>query len=350
MSTTERQPRITSGEVWLVIGHVLAAGAVVLALWTLRSMIVWAVLGLFLALALAPVVNGLVRRRWPRGLAVSAVFLLAALLLGGLIALFVPMLGAQGRELVDRAPELFEKVRGLGPIRWADDHFQIVEKVRAGVGDQAGNAARPALAFAGGVVHAITGAITIVVLGIFFLMFGEGVLDQALQWLPLARRAHAKTLATRMSQVVSGYMAGTIVVASIGGVVMGTTMAILGVPYFLPLALLMILLGVVPVIGTTVAAVVIVGVTFASAGSTPALVCAGVYLAYQQVENHVLQPIVQTRTLKMNPLLIVLALLVGTGLFGILGALLSLPVAGALKVLLGDVLTRRQLRVQLDGP
>jgi len=97
------------------------------------------------------------------------------------------------------------------------------------------------------------------------------------------------------------------------------------------------------------AAVVIVGVTFATAGSTAALVATGVYLAYQQIENHVLQPIVQTRTLKMNPLLIVLALLVGTGLFGVLGALLALPIAGALQVLLEDVLTRRPARAQLGG-
>lgn len=349
MSTTTRDARITTREVWLVLVNVLAAACLVLATWKLRPMIVWVVLGLFLALALVPAVNWLTRRSWKRGWAVFTVFLAAFLLFGGLVALFVPMLGTQGRELIARAPELLERIRDFGPIRWADENFQIVERARSGLGNQAGNAAQPALALAGGVVHAIAGAITIVVLAIFFLMFGEGVFHQALQWLPLERRAHAKTLAARMSAVVSGYMAGTLIVASIGGIVMGTTMAILGVPYFLPLALLMIVLGVVPVIGTTIAAVVIVGITFATSGSTAALIAAGVYLAYQQVENHVLQPIVQTRTLKMNPLLIVLALLVGTGLFGVLGALLALPIAGALQVLLEDVLTRRQARAQVGG-
>jgi predicted PurR-regulated permease PerM len=277
------------------------------------------------------------------------VFTLAFLVFGGLIALFVPMLIAQGNALVDSAPEILERIRTFGPIQWAEEQFNITEKLREGAGDQAGSVAQPALAFAGGVVHAIAGAITIVVLAVFFLMFGEGVFDQGLQWLPLDRRAHVKSLAARMSHVVSGYVAGTAIVATIGGIVMGITMAILGVPYFLPLGLLMVMLGVIPVIGTSIAAIVIVGVTFATAGSTPGFICAGVYLAYQQVENHVLQPIVQTRTLKMNPLLIVLALIIGTGLAGVLGAILALPIAGAVQVLLEDVLARRQVRAASHG-
>jgi len=349
MSTTPPAARITARDVWLVMVNVLAAVLLLLALWKLRPMIVWIVLGLFLALAFGPAVSFLTRRRWKRGWAVFAVFFPALLLVGGLVALFVPMLSSQGRELVQRAPELIERVLDFGPIRWADEQFQIVEKLRNGIGEQAGNVAEPALAFAGGVVHAVAGSITIVVLAIFFLMFGEGVFDQARQWLPPERRAHAKTLAERMSQVVSGYMAGTLVITTIGGIVMGTTMAFLGVPYFLPLGLLMMVLGVIPVIGTTIAAFAIVGITFATAGSTAGFICAGVHLAYQQVENHVLQPMVQTRTLKMNPLLIVLALLIGTGLAGVLGALIALPVAGALQVLLEDVLARRHAHAQRGG-
>ncbi len=344
MTTQSRGARITVREVWLVLANVLLAGGLVVATWKLGPMIAWIVLGLFLALAFEPVVGWLTRHRWKRGWAVFAVFFSALLLFGGLIALLVPMLIAQGKDLAAGLPEWIGRVRAFGPVHWADEQFHLTEKLREGAGDQAGNVAQPALAFAGGVVHAVAGAITIVVLAIFFLMFGEVVFDNTLEWLDPSRRAHAKALAVRMSNVVSGYVAGTAVVASIGGVVMGSTMAILGVPYFLPLGLLMIVLGVVPVIGTSIAAVVIVGVTFASAGSTPALICAGVYLAYQQVENHVLQPAVQTRTLKMNPLLIVLALIVGTGLAGVLGALLALPVAGALQVLLEDVLERRRLR------
>lgn len=343
---TPSKPRVTSREVWTVLVNVLALMLLVAAAWKLRTMLAWVVLGLLLALSFEPGVSWLTRHRWKRGWAVLTVFLLAATLLGGLIATFIPMLSEQGRELIARGPEMYERIRELPPVRWADEQFQLSERLRSGVGDQAGNVAQPALAFAGGVLHGIAGAITVVALSIFLLLFGETVFDQALGWLPLQRRARTKEVATRMSKVVSGYMAGTLMVASISGVVMGLALMFLGVPYFVPLALLMLAFGIVPIIGTSIAAVVLVGVAFATSGSTTALVVTGVFLVYQQIENHLLQPMVQTRTLKMNPLVIVLALLVGTGLAGVLGALVALPIAGALQVLLGDVLQRRQERME----
>jgi predicted PurR-regulated permease PerM len=111
----------------------------------------------------------------------------------------------------------------------------------------------------------------------------------------------------------------------------------------------MVVLGIVPVLGSTVGAVVLVGLTFAFEGTTAGFIALGIYLVYQQLENHVLQPVVQRRTLKMNPLLITLSLLAGTLIGGILGALLALPVAGALQVVLQDVLQRREARHVRSG-
>jgi predicted PurR-regulated permease PerM len=99
--------------------------------------------------------------------------------------------------------------------------------------------------------------------------------------------------------------------------------------------------------GSIIGAVLCVGTTFAEVGVQPALIFAGVYLVYQQVENQVLQPVVQRRTLQMNPLIIMLALLAGTGVAGILGTLLALPIAGAIQVLLQDALEKR--REHFDG-
>jgi predicted PurR-regulated permease PerM len=232
-------------------------------------------------------------------------------------------------------------------VRWVDQRFQILERLQEAIRGGGGNVAQPALAAARGLLLGVTGTITVVVIAIFMLLFGDEVLRKALGWVPPRRRQHWIDISGRMRRVVGGYVAGTLVVASVGGLVMGTTLAVLGVPYFVPLGLLMIVLGIIPFVGSVIGAVLCVGTTFAEVGVQPALICAGVYLVYQQVENQVLQPVVQKRTLQMNPLIIMLALLAGTGVAGILGTLLALPVAGAIQVLLQDALEKR--REQFDG-
>jgi predicted PurR-regulated permease PerM len=326
---------------------VLALVATLYALWKLRLLVSWVLVALFMALALQPAVWWLTRHHFRRGLAVLVVFVVLFAIVGVMLATVVPMLIDQGRELVTRSPDLIERVRQWGPVRWVDQRFQILERLQEAIRGGGGNVAQPALAAARGLLLGVTGTITVVVIAIFMLLFGDEVLRKALGWVPPRRRQHWIDISGRMRRVVGGYVAGTLVVASVGGLVMGTTLAVLGVPYFVPLGLLMIVLGIIPFVGSVIGAVLCVGTTFAEVGVQPALICAGVYLVYQQVENQVLQPVVQKRTLQMNPLIIMLALLAGTGVAGILGTLLALPVAGAIQVLLQDALEKR--REQFDG-
>ncbi len=330
--------------VWIVLLNTLALVVAVLVLWKAKTLVEWILVALLLALALEPLVQWLERHRFKRGWAILTVFLVLTIILLGLIAMFVPVAVQQGQALVAQFPDLMARVEASRPVTWAEEHFQLVTKLKATVHDGASDVAAPALAVAGGVIEGVSTIIGVIVLTIFMLLFGAEVVDQLLAWWPPDRGQHARTLAKKMQKVVGGYVAGTFLVASVGGVVMGTTLAILGVPYFLPLGLLMVLFGIVPVLGSTVGAVLLVGLTFAFEGTTAGLISLGVYLVYQQIENHVLQPVVQRRTLKMNPLLITLALLAGTLIAGILGALLALPIAGALQVVLQDVLQRRQTR------
>jgi putative heme transporter len=101
-------------------------------------------------------------------------------------------------------------------------------------------------------------------------------------------------------------------------------------------------LGVIPWIGSALGAVLVVGTTFASQGGKPALIVLAIYLVYQQLEGHLLQPLVQRHTIRMNPLLIILVMLVGTAFTGLLGALLALPVAGAVQVYMQDLHERKK--------
>jgi predicted PurR-regulated permease PerM len=326
---------------------VLALVAALYVLWKLRLLVSWVLVALFMALALQPAVWWLTRHHFRRGLAVLVVFVVLFAIVGVMLSTVVPMLIDQGRELVTRSPDLIERVRQWGPVRWVDQRFQILERLQEAIRGGGGNVAQPALAAARGLLLGVTGTITVVVIAIFMLLFGDEVLQKTLGWVPPKRRQHWIDISGRMRRVVGGYVAGTLVVASVGGLVMGTTLAVLGVPYFVPLGLLMIVLGIIPFVGSIIGAVLCVGTTFAEVGVQPALICAGVYLVYQQVENQVLQPVVQKRTLQMNPLIIMLALLAGTGVAGILGTLLALPIAGAIQVLLQDALEKR--REHFDG-
>lgn len=343
------QSRIRSADVWTVLANALALVATLFLLWKLRTLVAWTLVALLLALAADPAVDFLARHRVRRGFGVLIVFVLIGGLLAALVATLVPMLISQARALIDRAPDLIDSVRHAAPVRWANEHFNLVDRVQQALREHRMQAAGSALAVASSIVQGMVGAITIFALTVFMLLFGEEVVDKILAWAPPDKRKHSRELGVKMRRVVGGYVLGTLLVAAVGGTVMGITTAILGVPYFLALGLVMVVLGLIPFLGGTLGALLVVGVTFTSSGLKAGLIAAGVYLVYQQIENQVLQPLVQRRTISMNPLFITLMLLAGTFLGGVIGTLLALPIAGATQVILQGALSRRQAQWQQDA-
>jgi predicted PurR-regulated permease PerM len=201
-----------------------------------------------------------------------------------------------------------------------------------------------ALAVAGKLAEALAASITITSLTVFMLLWGGDLFEKLLGWFEPQERQRYRYLARRMHRRVGGYVSGTLLIALIAGAVIGTTLAILGNPYFLPLGLVMIVLGVIPWIGSALGAVLVASTTFAAQGGKAAIIVIAIYLVYQQVEGHLLQPLVQRRTIRMNPLLIAMVMLIGTALTGVLGALLALPLAGAVQVVLQDLRAHRELK------
>jgi uncharacterized membrane protein HdeD (DUF308 family) len=177
------------------------------------------------------------------------------------------------------------------------------------------------------------------------------VVDSLLSWFEPDQRERLLGLAQRMSRRVGGYVGGVLRLASVEGVVVGLVLLSVGVPYFLPLALLVALLAIVPLLGSVLSAILLGVTTLASAGVHAALVVLGVYLLYAQLDAHVLRPLVQQHTIQMNPLLITLVVLLGAGVAGLLGTLLALPAAAAVQVVLQDVRARREAwgRARLAG-
>ncbi len=335
--------------VWVIGLNVLAMAGVVLIIHQTRQVLAWMAVALFIALAVDPAVAWLVRKGFRRGLAVLSVFALGAAFITLLVATIVPVLLEQGRNLVRAAPDMLETLREHSAFQWADAKFDLIDGAKRELTENAGDAAGPLFKIVGGAFAGILATITVVFLTVFLLLFGGRLFETGLEWIEPSRRPRYLTLSRRIHRSVAGYVSGSLLIALIGGVVTAVATAILGVPYFLPLGLAMMLLGLVPFIGGVVGGALVVGTTFLASGTKAGVIALVIFIAYQQLESHLLQPLVQRKTIKMSPLLIVMVMIVGTSLAGVLGALLSLPIAGAIQVVLQDVLERRKAKWAGNG-
>jgi predicted PurR-regulated permease PerM len=328
----------------MVALHLLLIAAVLYVLAAAEPVIEWMGVALLLALALDPAVRFLERRGLPRGF---GVFMVVVTAVGGvtlLVATLVPMLIEQGRNLAVAIPEHLQRLRGSVVFAWLDQRLDLIERAQRELGDRASQAAGPVVAILGSVVHGVIATVSVAVLTIFMLLFGSDLFGSLLAWVPPQHRERVVGLTGRARHSVGGYVSGTLLIACFGGVVTGVTLLLLGVPYFLPLAMVMVLLGAVPFLGATLGGVLVVGSTFLTSGVRAGLISLVVFVLYHQAENHLLQPLVQRRTIKMNPLAIALVMLVGTAVAGVLGALLSLPFAAATHIVLEDLFARRRTR------
>ncbi|HZD54944.1 MAG TPA: AI-2E family transporter [Candidatus Aquicultoraceae bacterium] len=335
----EKKSRVSPRDVWVVGLNVLALAAVLLALYLARQVLVLIVVAGFAAMAMNPAVLFLEGRRLGRRAAVAVVCLLALVLSVLVLVSFVPVLAEQGKNLASAAPDLVEMLRNNSVALWADREFGLIERSRAAVQEHMAAVAGSVVGIVTSVFRGIFGFATVVVLTVFMLLFGGELFDEAVALADPGRRDRIRAVTERIQRKVGGYVAGTLLVALIGGVATAVVLVILGVPYFLPLSLAMTLLGIVPYAGPAIGGVLVVSTTFAAAGRTAGVVMLIFFLAYQAAENNLLQPLVQRRTIRMNPLIILSVMLVGTSLAGVVGALLALPLAGAVQVVLREVLS-----------
>jgi putative heme transporter len=350
-----RPPRphsqVTPRTVWTVALNVLALVAVLWLVATAWTVISWMMVSLFLSLAAWPLVRGLERRGLRRGVAVLGVFLLGLGLLTALVMTLVPMLIEQGRALVRAAPDYIEELQHRAWVERLDERYDIIERVSAELRRRIPMTPGPVLGVVSDILRNVAAAITIAVLTAFILLFGENLFDKALLWVEPSRREHWRRLGDEMHRTVGGYVAGAFLISFIGGMVTAVSTMLLGVPYFLALGLAMAVLGLIPFVGSFLGAILVAGTTFASVGTKAGLIALGIFLVYQQIEGNLLQPLIQRRTLNMNPLLIALVMLLGTALAGLIGALLALPIAGAVQVLVQERLAQlhARWRTEQDG-
>ena len=336
----ERIVRFRARTILAVLGIVLAVAAMLELLWMARQVLTWILIALFLALALDPVVAFLMRRGIRRrGMAIGTTFLLLFIGIAGLGLTFIPTLVNEVNDFIDAVPGFVEDLtEGRGRLGFLQTDYHIVDRVQDLV--QGTDISRilgvsgTAVAVTKGVVTAIVAAITILVLTFFMLLEGPRWVERFFGLLPADRRPRWEKIGREIYATIGGFVAGALTIALFAGITSASVLSILGVSYAIALALLVSLLDLIPLAGATIASVVVSTVALLDSGWTIGLIVLVWFIVYQQIENHVLYPLVYSRTVALSPLAILIAVLIGESLAGILGALAAIPIAGTIQVLL----------------
>ena len=331
----------------VVLGIILAATAIIAFLFLAWHVITWVLIALFLSLALNPAVEFFERRGLRRSLASLLVFLLALFAFAGLGALLIPPLVSQIEEFADAVPGFVEDLTaGRGPLGFLQDDYQIVDKVQEAVEDQGAGGilgvTNASLAVARGVVSFIVGVVTIAFLTIFMLMEGPRIVERFRDSLPEHMKPRMDRVGGDIYRTVGGYVGGNLAISLIAGVTSAIVLFALGSSYAIALAVVVALLDLIPLAGATIAAVIVSTVSFIELGWVRGVIVIGFFVLYQQLENHILQPVIYGRTVQLSPLTVLIAILIGAELVGILGALAAIPVAGIIQAIFREVLRWRR--------
>ncbi len=321
---------------------VLLAFVVGLTIADTRQVLVLILVAAFVAVGLDPLVTWLTHHGLSRGQAVLAVVVIALLVLAGFIAAVAPPIAHQSTNLVHDAPSYVDRLDRNATIARFDRRYHIIAKVQ--------ERARKGLSITAlggvfGVGKAILSAVgelfTVVILTIYFLANLPGIKRVVYRAVPRSRRARVGLLSDEMLARVGGYVLGNLATSLVAGTTTFVWLLAWGVPFPIALALFVAVTDLIPLIGATIGAIVVSAVALFH-GVVPGVATIVFFIVYQQFENYILQPRVMRRTVDVAPLLTILAALIGAALLGVLGALIAVPFAAAIQLLVTEVLYPRQ--------
>jgi predicted PurR-regulated permease PerM len=340
----------------LVAKVVLVAAAVLAALYfayLIRDVIGLVVIAAFFAVAIAPAVNWLDKRRVPRWLAILLVYLSIAAGIFGIGLLIVPPLVNGIEDLSSDLPGYVDDLRNNETFRDYDDRYHITNKLTeqaqelpSKLGDAAGTLRDVTV----GVFTRFVQLFSILVITFFLVKDGHRLLEFLYRQVPPERARRLRTIADDVSDAIAGYVFGNFVISVLAGLVTYVTLRILDVPFATPLAILFGFFDLIPLVGATLGGI-LVGIVVAFVHFPVGLVVwAAVLILYQQVENNLIQPFVYGRAVQLHPLIVIVAILIGAALLGVLGALVAIPAAAAVQAVVRDYWRFRQGDRGADQP
>lgn len=323
---------------------VALAYALVQALVAVRSVLVLLLIAAFLAIGLNPAVVAMERRGIRRGLAVGVVLFGVLLFFTGFAFAVVPPIVDQVDEFVTAAPGYINDLRDNETVADLDNRYGVLDRAQALVDrpEEIGASVFGGVLGVGRVVFgAVFSTLTVLIVTLYFLANLPSIKARAYRLVPRSRRARVGLLTDEILSRVGSYVLGALLIALVAGLSTFVLLTVLGVEYALALSMVVALTALVPLVGATIGAVVVTGVALFTSAKA-ALVCVVFYLVYQQVENYLIYPRVMKRSVDVSPAATVVAVLIGGSLLGVLGALLAIPLAAAVQLVLAEVVEPRQ--------
>ena len=330
----------------LAVGVALAIG-VVSVLRTNGQLIVWIAAALFIALGLDPLVRRVESWGAPRWVGVLTAALGLAAVAGAFVALLVPTVIEQSTQLVQDLPAIIDGVMTAEWFVQLDEEFHLQEAVRAQTERLAADGVAVTdlfgglLGFGQTVLNAVFSVLVVVVLTLYFLSSLPHMKYWAYRLAPCSRRPRIEALSEQITSSVGHYVMGQSFVAALNGAVAFTALAIAGAPFAVLLAAIAAFMAFIPLVGAAIGGTLLTLVSLLTSWQTAA-VFAAVYFVYLQIEAYVISPRVMARAVSVPAAVAVIAVIAGGALLGVLGALMAIPLAAALLLLVREVFIPRQ--------
>lgn len=339
----QERPTLTQATVRVCL-IVIAAVASVYVLYLVRDVLLVVFMAGFLALALGPPVDRMARAGIPRALGIIITYLVLLAAIIGVGLLVVPPVVRGVDSLANDLPGYVDDVRQNDTVREFDQQYHITDKLKQQINTlpaRLGDAASALQDVTVGAFAAATEVVSVLTITFFLLLDGRRLMELFARARGPGHEPRLRRIGEDVYRSISGYVAGNLIISICAGTVTFVTLEVLGVPFAAPLAVFMALFDLIPLVGATIAGAAIAIVTLFNDFPTATIVWLIVLIAYQQVENNVLQPVVYRRTVDVSPLITIIAVLIGATLLGVLGALLAIPVAATLQIILRDVAENR---------
>jgi predicted PurR-regulated permease PerM len=343
-----------AGATAVVTLTVLAIAGALAFFFEIRTILLWLLVGLILAVALEPGVAWLQRHKWNRVLASLCVSIATiALLVGAVLAVAYPLIFQSG-QFISALPQLLDDLFGAGgSLHFLEARFHILDSVSSIKSEQVANVVlggrAQVMSLLSRAASSVGAIVTIFTMMVMLLIEGPRVWKVFLTGLIGEERPWAEYMGVNFLRSTGGYVRGNVAISVVAGTAAYIALRILDVPYAETLAVFVAVFDIIPLVGATIAAVVVCIIALATGGLTDCIVLAVFFIVYQQFENNVLQNLVYSKTLALSPLIIFVAALIGATLAGLVGVLLAIPLASAAWGLAGDLVALHRARDERRG-